>query len=77
MRKKVYRKIFVMDVIRDTHQMKMCSTIISTKLTHFTYEIILLTNFLLALILFETKLNKTFHYFSLSLNYECRKRSGK
>jgi hypothetical protein len=49
-----------MNVIRDTHESKMCSTIISTKLTHFTYEIILLNDFLLALNLFETKLNKTF-----------------
>jgi hypothetical protein len=51
-----------MDVIRDTHQSKMCSTIISTKLTHFTYEIIHLNNFLLAFILLETKLNKNIHF---------------
>jgi hypothetical protein len=60
MREKVYRKIFVMDVIRETHERKICSTIISNKLRHFTYSIILLKNFLLALILLETKLNETF-----------------
>ncbi len=49
-----------MNVIRDTHESKMCSTIISTKLRHFIYSIILLNNFLFALILLKTKLNKTF-----------------